>query len=319
MDDTYIKVEHLKKYYSAGNGKRNANKYVKAVDDVSFSIGKGEFLGIVGESGCGKSTLGRCIVKLIQSTSGKIYFEGEEISDYSAKQMKNLRKKMQVVFQNPFSSFNPKMTIRRSLEEVAQYYKIPKLEYTERVKQLVEYINLDESILERRPSELSGGQLQRLAIARALILKPEFIMADEPVSALDVSVQAQVLNIIMDLREKEKLTMLFISHELTVVEHICDKIIVMYLGSIVEMGDAKEIISNPKHPYTQVLLASKPKEDPDIEKERILLNGDIPNAVDMPEGCKFSTRCPYAESCAKTMPEMIKVTNNHYVSCLRYQ
>lgn len=314
-EQALIEVKNLKKSFPAGTGKRNKGKYIRAVDDVTFSIKRGEFLGVVGESGCGKSTLGRCVIKMHSSSSGKIIYDDEDITGYGRKEMKELRKKMQMVFQNPFSSFNPKKTIRSSLLEVGNYYKMPKKELQERIANLVEYINLDEELLDRHPSELSGGQLQRLAIARALILKPEFIMADEPVSALDVSVQAQVLNIIMDLREKENLTMMFISHELTVVEHICDKIIVMYLGTIVEMGDTKEVISHPMHPYTQVLLSSKPKEDPDMKTERILLSGDIPNAVDMPDGCKFWTRCPHYKECNCEMPHMVKVGENHYVLC----
>ena len=319
MSDTLIKVEHLKKYYPAGRGKKNLNRFVKAVDDVSFEIKKGEFFGVVGESGCGKSTLGRCVIKLIQPTDGSITYENEDITDYDFKQMKRMRPKMQMVFQNPFSSFNPKKTIGASVMEVGNYYKFPKSETRKRIEELIKYINLDISVLMRRPSELSGGQLQRLAIARALILQPEFIMADEPVSALDVSVQAQVLNIILELREKSQLTMMFISHELTVVEHICDKIIVMYLGSIVEMGDAKEVIKHPMHPYTQVLLSSKPKEDPLQESKRILLKGDIPNAVDMPEGCKFWTRCPHYKECSCEQPPMRKITDNHWAACFRCQ
>lgn len=316
-EQTLIEIENLRKNFSAGTGKRNKGKFVRAVDDVTFTIQKGEFLGVVGESGCGKSTLGRCVIKMYPSTGGMITYAGEDITHYSRKEMKELRKKMQMVFQNPFSSFNPKKTIRSSLVEVGNYYKMPKEKLKERISELVEYINLDEALLDRHPSELSGGQLQRLAIARALILKPEFIMADEPVSALDVSVQAQVLNIIMDLREKENLTMMFISHELTVVEHICDRIIVMYLGSIVEMGATKEVINHPMHPYTQVLLSSKPKEDPTKESNRILLFGDIPNAVDMPDGCKFWTRCPYYKECSCDVPHMVKVGDNHYVLCQR--
>lgn len=315
MEDTLVRAEHLKKYFPAGRG--HEGRYVKAVDDVSFEIKRGEFLGVVGESGCGKSTLGRCVIKLLEPSEGRIYYDGEDITGYGFRQMKKMRPKMQMVFQNPFSSFNPKKTIYDSLLEVGNYYRMPKEESIARIQELVGYINLDESVLHRRPTELSGGQLQRLAIARALILKPEFIMADEPVSALDVSVQAQVLNIIMDLREKEKLTMMFISHELTVVEHICDRIIVMYLGSIVEMGDTREVIRNPLHPYTQVLLSSKPKEDPLQETNRILLKGEIPNAVDMPEGCKFWTRCSYYKEYECETAPLVQAANNHWVACPR--
>ena len=317
MDTAMIRAEHLKKYYPAGKGQGGVKRYVKAVDDVSLDIQKGEFVGVVGESGCGKSTLGRCLLKLVEPSDGHLYYENQEYTGYGFNQMRPLRKKMQMIFQNPFSSFNPKMTLYDSLMEVGLYYKIPRDQVQARITQLSSYVNLEEASLHRHPAELSGGQLQRLAIARALILRPAFIMADEPVSALDVSVQAQVLNIILDLREQEQLTMLFVSHELTVVEHVCDQIIVMYLGSIVERGETQEIVHNPQHPYTKALLASKPREDPSLPSRRVLLAGDIPNAIDMPEGCKFWTRCPHAKECSCKQPPMKQVSASHWVACFR--
>jgi peptide/nickel transport system ATP-binding protein/oligopeptide transport system ATP-binding protein len=314
MSQPLIKVEHLKKYYPVAKSKE---MFVKAVDDVSFEIPEGEILGVVGESGCGKSTMGRCVMRLTDITDGNIYFRGEDISKYDHKKMKEIRKHMQMVFQNPFSSFNPKHTIGKALLDVAKEYKMTNEEAHARIDELVDVIGLDPVVLRRRPSELSGGQLQRLAIARALVVNPEFILADEAVSALDVSVQAQILNMIMDLRKKYHLTMLFISHELTVVEHISDHVIVMYLGAVMEMGKTSELFQNTMHPYTKALLSAKPRETPDTQTDRIILQGDVPNAMNVPPFCRFCTRCPnfIPGKCDAQVPPLVNVGGDHWVAC----
>ncbi|MEG1870000.1 MAG: ATP-binding cassette domain-containing protein, partial [Oscillospiraceae bacterium] len=256
-----IKAENLKKYYTVGGSGFFApkSKTLHALDGVDITIHKGEIFGVVGESGCGKSTLGRCLLRLVAPSAGKITFCGEDITAYSRAQMKDKRKEMQMIFQNPFSSFNPKMRIGQSLYEVGGVHNLNKQQTGEKIEELLEYISLPKDVLNRMPSELSGGQLQRLAIARALLLSPNFIVADEPVSALDVSVQAQILNLIMDLRKKFQMTMLFISHEMTVVEHICDTVAVMYLGQVLETAPTDELFANILHPYTISLMSAIPK------------------------------------------------------------
>lgn len=310
-EEILIKVENVHKYFSKDK------KQVKALDGVSFDIPRGTFVGVVGESGCGKSTLGRCIMRLIETSEGKIFYNNSEITHLNEKQMRAYRSKMQMVFQNPFSSFDPRKTIWDSIAEVGKFYKMSNEAIQSRIDEMITWINMDANILKRRPNELSGGQLQRLAIARAMLLSPEFIMADEPVSALDVSVQAQILNIFMDIRKESNLSMMFISHDLTVVRHICDSVVVMYLGIIVEKGSAEEIFSHPLHPYTKALLSSQPKDDPDKETERIILKGDIPNAMNVPEGCRFWPRCNCYKAgiCDKKKPEMICAGGSHYVAC----
>ncbi|MFA6942037.1 MAG: oligopeptide/dipeptide ABC transporter ATP-binding protein, partial [Clostridiaceae bacterium] len=270
----------------------------------------------VGESGCGKSTLGRCLLRLIDITDGEIIFEGENITRKSRGEIKPYRRNMQMIFQNPFSSFNPKMRIGESMREVGHVYKMSREVTKSKILQLLEYISLSEDVLGRNPGELSGGQLQRLAIARALLLNPSFIVADEPVSALDVSVQAQILNLVVDLREQFKMTLMFISHEMTVVEHICDTVAVMYLGKIVELAPTEELFKNLLHPYTQALMSAIPKADPEISTERIMLVGDIPNAIDLPRGCRFASRCRECmEICTKSEPELKDMGNGHLVAC----
>lgn len=312
-EDVLIRVENVRKYFSKDS------KQVKALDGINLEIPKGSFVGVVGESGCGKSTLGRCIMRLIDVSNGSIYYNGTDITKFGPKQMREYRAKMQMVFQNPFSSFDPKRTIWDSIIEVGRFYKMPEQDIQQRIQEMITWINMDENVLHRHPNELSGGQLQRLAIARAMLLNPEFIMADEPVSALDVSVQAQILNIFMDIRKNSNLTMMFISHDLTVVRHVCDIVVVMYLGTVVEKGTAEEIFSNPTHPYTQALLSSRPKDDPDKESSRIMLSGDIPNAMNVPSGCRFWPRCSqYKEGlCDCHSPEEQCIGGTHYVSCLR--
>lgn len=306
-----VHAENLKKHYPTKGG-----KILKALDGVSFDIYEGEILGVVGESGCGKSTLGRSVLRLFPVTEGKIEFEGHDITTLSKRQMKPYRRDMQMIFQNPYSSFNPKQKIGSALREVGKVYKMSDEEIDKQIKELLEYIRLPEDMLLRSPGELSGGQLQRLAIARALILRPSFIVADEPVSALDVSVQAQILNLIVDLRKEMKMTMMFISHEMSVVEHICDRVAVMYLGQIVEMAPTKELFDNICHPYTKALMSAIPVADPEEKKQRIILEGDIPNAIDLPEGCSFASRCQYCtEKCKKEKPQLQCLGNDHFVAC----
>ena len=309
-DHKIIEVKNLKKYYPSGG------KTLKALDGVSFEICEGEIMGVVGESGCGKSTLGRSVLRLFPITEGEILFDGTDISRMNRRELKPYRKNMQMIFQNPYSSFNPKQKIGSALYEVGRVYGMDERALHEKVEQLMEYISLPLDMLHRSPGELSGGQLQRLAIARALILEPGFIVADEPVSALDVSVQAQILNLITDLRKKLKMTMMFISHEMTVVEHICDNVAVMYLGRIVEMAPVNELFSNICHPYTQALMSAIPKADPEDTKERIILEGDIPNAIDLPQGCSFASRCRYCtQQCREKAPELKDLGNGHKVAC----
>jgi oligopeptide/dipeptide ABC transporter ATP-binding protein len=311
MADNIVRVANLKKYYPV------SGKYLRSVDDVSLDIGIGEIFGVVGESGCGKSTLGRCMLRLTEITGGKVYFENEDITHLKQHELKKRRRYMQMVFQNPFSSFNPKMSIGQSLREVGMVHHLSKDDTKNKIIQLLEYISLPADVLHRHPNELSGGQLQRLAIARALLLEPHFIMADEPVSALDVSVQAQILNLILDLRDTLELTMMFVSHELTVVEHICDVVAVMYLGEIVEKASTEEMFSNMQHPYTQALISAKPKEHPEQEKTRIVLEGDVPSALDIPSGCRFASRCPRCQKgrCDVESPKLKEVAPEHFVSC----
>lgn len=319
MAEPYISVRHLVKYFPLDDYKFAKSKiqYVHAVDDVSFDIEKGEIYGIIGESGSGKSTIGRCVLKLIEADSGEVYLEGQDITRLTKKEMRVIRPKMQMVFQNPYASFNPKKTLRYSIEENARIHGVPKEEMNKKIHELMHYISLPEDVLDRYPSGISGGQLQRLAIARALMLDPDFILADEPVSALDVSVQASILNLMKDLKEDYGKTILFISHDLTVVKHICDKVAVVYLGAIMEMGPINEVYGNVLHPYTEALIAAKPKEHPLEEKEHIMLEGDIPNAIDIPEGCRFAKRCSHYKKglCDNRTPKLKDMGNGHYVAC----
>ena len=317
MSEPVIRAEHLVKEFPIASKKLGEPKKVlHAVSDVSISVPKGSIFGIVGESGCGKSTLGRSLLRLETITGGKVYFQGRDITDLSGKDLLPLRRDMQMIFQNPYASFNPKQKIGSALREVAKVHKIPANEAEEKIKHLLQEINLPEDTLNRIPSEMSGGQLQRLAIARALLLDPAFIVADEPVSALDVSVQAQILNLMMDLREKFSLTMLFISHEMTVVRHLCDQVAVMYLGTVVEQAESEELFNNLLHPYTQTLMSAIPTLDPEHKKQRIVLQGDLPSAIDVPPGCPFADRCPKCQpQCKESRPQLKDVGNNHLVAC----
>lgn len=306
-----LEVKGVKKYFSGKKG------CVKALDGVDLTIKSGELVSIVGESGCGKSTLSRCIIGIEKITEGEIFFNGEKISDYDRKQLRPVRRIMQMVFQNPYAAFQPKQTIGEGLREVGNFYGIKGAELQERLDTLLEYIKMDAELLDHYPDELSGGQLQRLAIARALIVKPKLLIADEPVSALDVSVQAQILNILSEIQKKENMAVLFISHDLSVVEHISDRVYVMYLGKAVESGDKKDIFSDPKHQYTKALLASRPRETPWEKSCEITLKGELPNALNIPDGCRFWPRCvKYKDGlCNKYEPKTTISGNGHMAAC----
>jgi len=294
---------------------------LRAVDGVTFDINQGETLGLVGESGCGKSTVGRCLLRLYEPTSGKIFFENEEITHASNSEMRPVRRDMQVIFQDPYSSLNPRQNILSIVSEPMVIHKIgSKSERRDRVAGLLEKVGLDPSYMRRYPHEFSGGQRQRIGIARALALDPKMIVCDEPVSALDVSVQAQVVNLLQDLQSELGLTYLFISHGLAVVEHISNRVAVMYLGKIVEIADAQELYSDPLHPYTKALLSAIPIPDPKQKRERIVLKGDVPTPIDPPSGCRFRTRCPWAiDDCAKVVPELREITPGHTAACIRVE
>ncbi|MDZ4993116.1 dipeptide ABC transporter ATP-binding protein [Clostridium perfringens] len=317
-DNTVLKVENLKKYFpiKAGVFSKTVG-HVKAVDGVSFTINKGETLGLVGESGCGKSTTGRAILRLFEKTDGNVYFEGKDIFDLKKKELRALRPKMQMIFQDPYSSLNPRLSVDSLVGEALLSHKLcSKEELSERVAQTIERCGLARYHMKRYPHEFSGGQRQRIGIARALILNPSFIVADEPVSALDVSIQSQIVNLMMDLQEEMGFSYLFISHDLSIVKHICHKIGVMYLGSLVELAPKNELYENPLHPYTKALLSAVPIPDPTLKRERIILKGDIPSPANPPSGCKFHTRCPYAmDKCKKEVPEYKCVGKDHFVAC----
>jgi oligopeptide/dipeptide ABC transporter ATP-binding protein len=296
--------------------------YVKAVDDVSFTIKKGETLGLVGESGCGKTTTGRSILRLIEPTSGTVMFDGKDITKMPKDDLRKLRKDMQIIFQDPFSSLNPRLTIGQMLREVLEVHEIAKGDEAQKqVGDLLEIVGLRKQYYNRYPHEFSGGQRQRIGIARALAVKPKFIVCDEPVSALDVSIQSQIINLLMDLQKEFGLTYLFISHSLSVVEHISDRVAVMYLGKIAEIADYKDLYDNPKHPYTEALLSAAPEPDPKKKKQRIILTGDIPSPAKVPTGCYFHPRCPKVqEACKTTTPQLASIEGNptHEVSCILY-
>jgi peptide/nickel transport system ATP-binding protein len=296
-DEPLIRAENLKKYYESESdfidrllGRR---KWVKAVDGVSFEIGEGETLGLVGESGCGKSTVGRTLLRLEEPTEGSVYFRGRDISDLSSSELRDIRKDVQIIFQNPHSSLNPRLTVNDIIGEALDIHGLAAGQTRDqRIKELLERVGLNASHANRYPHEFSGGQLQRIGIARALAVDPEFIVCDEPVSALDVSVQAQILNLLEDLQDDLGISYLFIAHDLSVVEHIADRIAVMYLGEIVEIGTPEELFTPPQHPYTEALLSAIPEPDPLWEPDRIILEGSVPSPIDPPSGCKFHTRCP---------------------------
>jgi len=311
-----IEVKNLKKWFSIAS-KSKKNKSVKAVDGVSFYIEKKEILSLVGESGCGKTTCGKTILRVLNPTDGHIYFDGKDITHIRKKEMLKYRKRMMIIYQDPFGSLDPRMTIGTTIAEPMEVHKIfSKREREEKVIEIMKKVGLLPDQINRYPHEFSGGQRQRIGIARALATNPEFIVADEPVSALDVSIQAQIINLLKDLQEEFGLTLLFVAHDLSVVKHISDRVAVMYLGKIVETASKKELFSNPLHPYTQALLSAIPAPDPKQRKKGQILTGDVPSPMNPPSGCRFHTRCPFVKNiCKEEEPKLICKKEKHFVSC----
>jgi peptide/nickel transport system ATP-binding protein len=309
-----IEVRHLKKYFG------KPERPVRAVDDVSFAIHPGETLGLVGESGSGKSTIGRTVLRLVERSAGEVLYRGEDLGALSAEKMRRLRSKLQIIFQDPYASLNPKMRIRAILGEALSTHGLAtgRGERDKRIAELLELVGLRPEHADRFPHEFSGGQRQRIGVARALAVEPEFIVADEPLSALDVSIQSQVINLLADLRERLNLTMLFISHDLDVVEYLCDRVVVLYLGKVMEIAETDALFERPLHPYTRALLAASPKPDPTVKTERVALTGDIPSPIAPPSGCVFRTRCPHAiDACAQHVPPLEEVQPGRWSACIR--
>ena len=312
MAEKLLEVQHLKKYFKTNRG------MLHAVDDVSFSIEKGKTLGLVGESGCGKSTTGRSVLRLIEPTEGKVLFDGVDVASLNKKEMRRMRQQMQLIFQDPFSSLNPRKTVSQLIREPIVLNKIltDKKQINDRVAELMETVGLAQRLVNTFPHELDGGRRQRIGIARALAMNPKFIVCDEPVSALDVSIQAQILNLLKKLQKEMNLTYIFITHDLAVVNHFSDDIAVMYLGQIVEMAPAEELFAHPLHPYTQALLSAIPIPEVGANKDRILLKGEITSPINPPDECRFAKRCMYAcEECRKKTPELQEVSAGHFVAC----
>ena len=311
MAETILEVKNLKKYFKTARGT------LHAVDDVSFTIEKGKTLGIVGESGCGKSTTGRAILRLLEPTDGKVFFEGQDITSLNGGKMRQMRRDMQIIFQDPYASLNPRMTVKELIKAPLDVFSKETEEgKMQKVLEIMKLVGLGEECLQKYPHEFSGGQRQRIVIARALILDPEFIFCDEPVSALDVSVRAQVLNLMKEIQQKKDLTYLFVSHDLSVVRFLCDRIMVMYLGKIVEIGSRENIYDHALHPYTQALLSAIPVADVNVKRQRTLIEGDIPSPYNPPSGCKFHTRCSKAsEKCFKDEPGLREIEPGHCVAC----
>jgi oligopeptide transport system ATP-binding protein len=322
-DGILVQVENLKKYFPITRGIifQKTIGYVRAVDDVSFFIRRGETFGLVGESGCGKTTVGRTILQLYRPTAGKVYFDGIDLTTLKGEELRRMRRRMQIIFQDPYASLNPRMTVGDIIGEPLEIHGIAKgKEKRERVMELLQIVGLNPYFINRYPHEFSGGQRQRIGVARALAMYPDFIVCDEPISALDVSIQAQIINLLEELQEKFGLTYLFIAHDLAVVRHISDRVAVMYLGKIVELTDRDTLYSNPLHPYTQALLSAVPIPDPVVEerRRRIILKGEIPSPANPPSGCRFHTRCPVVmDICKEVEPEFKDVGGGHWVACHR--
>ena len=319
--DNLISLQNLQVYYKVGGGLFKSAKYVKAVDGVSLDIKKGETLGLVGESGCGKSTLGKAILRLTEPTGGKVLYHGKDLAHLPQSRMREERKNLQMIFQDPYASLNPRMTVGNIIGEPIRTFGLAKgRNVSEVVQDLMETVGLSRRFVKRYPHEFSGGQRQRIGIARALAVDPEFIVADEPISALDVSIQAQIMNLMEKLQAEKNLTYLFISHDLRAVRHLSDRVAVMYLGKIVELAGGKEVYADPLMPYTKALISAVPVPDPEIEakRERIILTGDVPSPINSPSGCPFHTRCPWAiEECKKIQPQLVEIKPLHYAACIR--
>lgn len=320
-NDYLVRVQNLKKYFpvSGGTGLSRTKKFIKAVDNVTFDIYRGETLGLVGESGCGKTTIGRVILQFYRATEGRIFLENIELNQLSEKEIRRLRPKMQMIFQDPYSSLNPRMKVGKIIGEPLMINTgMKRAERKERVRELLEIVGLNPNFEGRYPHEFSGGQRQRVGIARALALRPDLIVCDEPISALDVSIQAQVVNLLQELQDKFQLTYLFIAHDLSMVQHISRRVAVMYLGKLMELAPKEKLFGNPQHPYTQALLSAVPIPDPDVERkrERIILEGDLPSPTNPPTGCRFNTRCPVAvDKCFIDEPVFQEIESDHFSAC----
>ncbi len=313
-----IAIRDLEVYFDMGRGKKGI---VKAVDGVTFDIYPGETLGLVGESGCGKTTLGRAILRLIEPTAGQVLYHGKDLAHLSAREMRKQRRHLQIIFQDPYASLNPRMTVGQIVGEPLDTFRIARgREADERVQQLLETVGLSKRFIKRYPHEFSGGQRQRIGIARALAVDPDFIVADEPISALDVSIQAQIMNLLEKLQREKNLTYLFISHDLRAIRHVSDRVAVMYLGKLVEIADAKTIYADPLMPYTKALISAVPVPDPKVEasRQRIVLEGDVPSPINPPRGCRFHTRCPYViQACKEVVPPLVEIKPGHFAACIR--